>query len=86
MAHIEGQRAATQPGKTRTAGSTFKKTPGQSASKLIDEAGFRVDGADMSEMHANFIINDNGATAHDIETLGEAVRARVFAARGIKLD
>lgn len=89
IAHIEGQRAATQPVKTRTGGSTFKNPPGHSAWKLIDEAGlrgFRIGGAHMSDMHTNFIINDEGASARDIETLGEIVRQRVFEQCGIMLE
>lgn len=89
VAHIEEVRLATQPVKSRTGGSTFKNPPGHSSWKLVDQAGmrgFRVGGAHMSEMHANFLINDEGATAHDIERLGETVRARVFEASGIKLE
>lgn len=86
---IEDTRLATQPVKSRTGGSTFKNPPGHSAWKLIDQAGlrgFRIGGAHMSQMHANFLINDEGASAFDIETLGETVRRRVFAASGIRLD
>ncbi|MBX9617555.1 MAG: UDP-N-acetylmuramate dehydrogenase, partial [Hyphomicrobiales bacterium] len=89
ISEIEAVRAASQPVKTRTGGSTFKNPPGYSAWKLIDEAGlrgFRVGGAHMSQMHTNFVINDDGATAFDIESLGETVRARVFAQSGIKLE
>lgn len=89
VAHIEEVRLATQPVKSRTGGSTFKNPPGHSSWKLVDQAGmrgFRVGGAHMSEMHANFLINDEGATAYDIETLGETVRARVYEASGVKLD
>ncbi len=89
ISEIEAVRAASQPVKTRTGGSTFKNPPGHSAWKLIDEAGlrgFRVGGAHMSQMHTNFVINDDGATAFDIESLGETVRARVFAQSGIKLE
>ena len=89
IAGIEAVRASSQPVKTRTGGSTFKNPPGRSAWKLIDEAGlrgFRVGGAHMSQMHTNFIINDAGASAADIETLGETVRARVFEVSGITLE
>ena len=60
-----------------------------SAWKLVDEAGlrgFKVGGAQMSEMHCNFMINTGGATAHDLETLGETVRARVAENSGIELE
>jgi len=89
ISEIEAVRASTQPVKTRTGGSTFKNPPGYSAWKLIDEAGlrgFRSGGAHMSQLHTNFVINGEGATAFDIESLGETVRARVFAQSGIKLE
>ena len=73
-------REATQPIKSRTGGSTFKNPPGHKAWQLIDAAGCRgltVGDAQVSELHCNFLINLGGATAADIETLGETVRARV---------
>src|SRR5262249_51595593 len=66
--------------KSRTGGSTFKNPPGHKAWRLIDAAGCRglkVGGAQVSEMHCNFLINLGNATAADIETLGETVRQRV---------
>ena len=89
MDEVAQYREANQPIKERTGGSTFKNPPGHSAWKLIDGAGcrgLRVGGAKVSEMHCNFLINDQGAKAEDIETLGETVRARVKAACGIVLD
>jgi UDP-N-acetylmuramate dehydrogenase len=89
MDEVTERREATQPIKSRTGGSTFKNPPGQSAWKLIDEAGcrgLRVGGAKVSEMHCNFLINDAGATAEDIERLGETVRARVKARSAISLQ
>jgi UDP-N-acetylmuramate dehydrogenase len=89
IAHVQAAREATQPIRSRTGGSTFKNPPGTSSWKAIDAAGlrgFRVGGAHMSEMHANFLINDEGATAHDVETLGETVRRRVFERSGIRLE
>ncbi|ADP71339.1 UDP-N-acetylenolpyruvoylglucosamine reductase [Rhodomicrobium vannielii ATCC 17100] len=89
MQGVAEYREANQPIKSRTGGSTFKNPPGKSAWRLIDEAGcrgFRVGGAHMSEMHCNFLINDQNATATDIETLGETVRKRVFEKTGIMLD
>ena len=80
MEEVADYREKNQPIRERTGGSTFKNPPGHSAWKLIDEAGcrgLRVGGAKVSEMHCNFLINDAGATAEDIERLGETVRARV---------
>ena len=78
MDKITESREATQPIKSRTGGSTFKNPPGHKAWQLIDAAGCRgltVGAAQVSEMHCNFLINLGGATAADIETLGETVRA-----------
>ncbi|MFN3624916.1 MAG: UDP-N-acetylmuramate dehydrogenase [Hyphomicrobium sp.] len=89
MDEVAEYREKNQPIKERTGGSTFKNPPGQSAWKLIDEAGcrgLRVGGAKVSDMHCNFLINDAGATAEDIERLGETVRARVKASSGITLQ
>jgi UDP-N-acetylmuramate dehydrogenase len=88
MVDISDQRDATQP-KSRTGGSTFKNPPGQKAWQLIDAAGcrgFRVGGAQMSELHCNFIINTGDATARDIEMLGEEVRRRVLENSGVSLE
>jgi UDP-N-acetylmuramate dehydrogenase len=89
MDKITEAREATQPIKSRTGGSTFKNPPGHKAWQLIDAAGCRgliVGGAQVSELHCNFLINLGGATAADIETLGETVRARVKAHSGVTLD
>lgn len=89
MQEVVDYREAKQPIKSYTGGSTFKNPPGHSSWKLIDAAGcrgLRVGGAHVSEMHCNFLINDQGATAEDIERLGETVRARVKAASGIGLE
>ena len=89
MQDVADYREAVQPIKSRTGGSTFKNPPGNSSWKLIDAAGcrgLRVGGAHVSEMHCNFLINDGEASARDIETLGETVRARVMAATGIELE
>ena len=77
MDAIKKKREASQP-RNRTGGSTFKNPPGHSAWKLVDDAGCRgltIGGAQVSELHCNFLINLGGATAADIETLGETVRA-----------
>jgi len=87
---IRSAREATQPVRARTGGSTFKNPPGdKKAWQLIDEAGCRgltQGAAQVSEKHCNFLLNTGGATAADIEALGEAVRARVKAASGITLE
>jgi UDP-N-acetylmuramate dehydrogenase len=95
------KRDATQPTKDRSAGSTFRNPAGYSSTgraddvqdlkawKVIDEAGMRgarQGGAQMSEKHSNFLINVGGATALDLETLGEQVRKRVYENSGITLE
>ncbi|GMO98447.1 MULTISPECIES: UDP-N-acetylmuramate dehydrogenase [Bradyrhizobium] len=88
MAEVQTHRETAQPIREKTGGSTFKNPPGHSAWKLVDAAGcrgLRVGGAQVSEMHCNFLINTGDATAHDIETLGETVRERVKANSGIEL-
>lgn len=89
MAEVAEYRETHQPTRERTGGSTFKNPPGESAWKLVDAAGmrgFRVGGATVSEKHCNFLINDQDATAEDIESLGETVRARVKSNSGIHLQ
>ncbi|MGJ4882150.1 UDP-N-acetylmuramate dehydrogenase [Bradyrhizobium sp. HKCCYLRH1065] len=89
MAEVQAHRETAQPIREKTGGSTFKNPPGHSAWKLVDAAGCRglkVGGAQVSEMHCNFLINTGNATADDIETLGETVRERVKASSGIELQ
>jgi UDP-N-acetylmuramate dehydrogenase len=89
MDKITESREATQPIKSRTGGSTFKNPPGNKSWQLIDKAGMRgfaVGPAKVSELHCNFLINEGGATATQIEELGESVRARVKETSGIELD
>jgi UDP-N-acetylmuramate dehydrogenase len=89
MAEIRASREATQPVRARTGGSTFKNPPGDKAWRLVDAAGCRGlarGGAQVSELHANFLLNTGGATAADIEGLGEEVRARVAAHSGVELE
>jgi UDP-N-acetylmuramate dehydrogenase len=86
---ITESREATQPIKSRTGGSTFKNPPGRKAWQLIDAAGCRgltIGAAQVSELHCNFLINQGGASAADIETLGETVRARVRENSGVDLE
>jgi UDP-N-acetylmuramate dehydrogenase len=89
MNEVQVHRETAQPIREKTGGSTFKNPPGNSAWKLIDAAGCRGlkrGGAQVSEMHCNFLINTGDATARDIENLGETVRARVKQSCGIELQ
>lgn len=101
MAEQLARRDASQPTKERSAGSTFRNPAGFSSTgreddthelkawKLIDDAGMRgarLGGAQMSEKHSNFLINAGGATAADLEGLGEEVRKRVLQNSGISLE
>jgi UDP-N-acetylmuramate dehydrogenase len=89
MDRITEARETTQPVKTRTGGSTFKNPPGHKAWQLIDDAGcrgMRLGNAQVSELHCNFLLNLGGATAADIENLGEIVRKRVKERSGVELE
>ncbi|MGE0767729.1 MAG: UDP-N-acetylmuramate dehydrogenase [Hyphomicrobiaceae bacterium] len=89
MNEVAEYREKNQPIKERTGGSTFKNPPNGSSWKLIDAAGmrgFRVGGAKVSKLHCNFLINDDNATAEDVEKLGETVRSRVKASQGVSLE
>ncbi|MEQ8269173.1 MAG: UDP-N-acetylmuramate dehydrogenase [Parvibaculum sp.] len=89
MNEITASREATQPIRTRTGGSTFKNPDGHKSWQLIDAAGcrgLRKGGAQVSELHCNFLINTGEATAADIEDLGEEVRARVKETSGVTLE
>ncbi|WP_424984672.1 UDP-N-acetylmuramate dehydrogenase [Microbulbifer sp. S227A] len=95
------KRDETQPTKDRSAGSTFRNPAGFSSTgraddvhdlkawKVIDNAGMRGarrGGAQMSEKHSNFLINAEGASAADLEGLGEEVRKKVYDSSGITLE
>ncbi len=89
MDEITQNRGATQPVKSRTGGSTFKNPEGDKAWRLIDAAGCRglkIGGASVSELHCNFLINEDNASAADLENLGETVRGRVYDLSGIILE
>lgn len=101
MADQLAKRDATQPTRDRSAGSTFRNPAGFSSTgraddshdlkawKVIDDAGMRgarVGGAQMSEMHSNFMINTGDASAADLESLGEEVRKKVYDQSGITLE
>ena len=93
MNAITERREASQPIREKTSGSTFKNpdpetSGGRSAWQLVDAAGWRgkpIGGARFSEQHCNFLINDGTATASDLETLGETVRAEVKDKFGVEL-
>ena len=101
MAEQLAKRDASQPTKDRTAGSTFRNPAGYSSTgqaddthelkawKVIEDAGMRgarLGGAVMNEMHANFLTNAGGATAADLENLGELVRKKVYETSGLTLQ
>ncbi len=89
MERITSSREATQPIKSRTGGSTFTNPPEGKAWQLVDAAGCRgltIGKAQVSEMHTNFLINLGGATAAEIEGLGEEVRRRVLETSGVSLQ
>ena len=89
MDEVQHHRETVQPVREKTGGSTFKNPDGHSSWKLIDEAGlrgYRYGGAMMSELHCNFMINADNATAYDLEKLGEIVRAKVLENSGISLQ
>jgi UDP-N-acetylmuramate dehydrogenase len=89
MEAITARREASQPIREKTGGSTFKNPEGYSAWKLVDEAGWRgkpFGGAQFSNLHANFLINADNASAADLEGLGEAVRADVLSKLGVTLE
>ncbi len=88
MQIIDTERKASQPQNSATGGSTFANPEGHKAWQLIDAAGcrgLRVGAAQMSELHCNFMINLGGASASDLEELGNLVQARVQAHSGITL-
>lgn len=88
MDRVTAAREAAQPIREKTGGSTFKNPPGGKAWQLVDAAGcrgLRVGGAEVSQMHCNFLINTGDATASDIEGLGEEVRRRVREHAGVDL-
>jgi len=89
LKQIQDAREASQPIRSRTGGSTFANPPGFKAWELIEQAGCRglsLGGAQVSDMHCNFLINTGTATAADIEALGELVRERVLEETGITLE
>jgi UDP-N-acetylmuramate dehydrogenase len=89
MDRIAQAREEAQPLRSKTGGSTFKNPPNDKAWRLVDAAGCRgltMGGAQVSDKHANFLINTGNATSADIETLGEEVRRRVSESQGVTLE
>jgi len=99
ISEIKARRAETQPIKSQTGGSTFANPKPEELAvaklpedmkvwQLIDKVGgrgFKIGGAQMSELHCNFMINTGDATAQDLEDLGEEMRRRVYDDSGIIL-
>ena len=89
MLELAKKRKEKQPLEYPSAGSTFKRPEGYFAGKLISEAGLsgeRIGGACVSPKHNGFIVNDNGATAKDINDLIELVKKRVYDNSNVKLE
>lgn len=89
MEEYAQQRRSKQPLQYPSAGSTFKRPDGYYAGKLIMDAGLRglrVGGAQVSEKHCGFIINDSHALASDIYELIQEVRERVYERFGVRLE
>jgi len=88
MAAYKDRRLRTQPLQLACAGSVFRNPEGHHAAKLIEEAGLkglRVGGAEVSPLHANFIVNTGQATAQDVLTLIEQVQRLVLETYGVSL-
>lgn len=88
MATYKDRRLRTQPFASACAGSVFRNPPGDYAARLIELCGLkglRVGGAEVSEQHANFIVNTGGATAKDVLALMERIQHEVMQQHGVKL-
>ena len=89
VAEYRGKRGTSQPLSKRNAGCIFKNPPGQSAGRLIDQAGLkglRIGDAEVSPEHANFLVNHGHATAAEFAELMAAVQARVLEIHGLQLE
>lgn len=89
MDELTVQRRAKQPLEYPSAGSTFKRPEGHFAAALIDQCGLKglaVGGAQVSEKHAGFVVNRDGATCADVLELVRQVRERVLARTGVELE
>lgn len=86
---FQAERRRDQPEREPSAGCIFKNPPGESAGRLIDQAGLKgtsEGGAIVSPVHGNFIINQGGATASDVLRLIDRIRERILAESGIQLE
>lgn len=89
MRQYLAERSATQPTSAKSCGSVFRNPPGDHAARLIEAAGLKglaVGAARVSSKHANFIVNEGGATAAQVEELIERIRERVERDAGVRLD
>ncbi len=88
VAAHQAQRRATQPLADQNAGSVFRNPPGDHAGRMIDEAGLkghRIGSAQVSTLHANFIVVDRGGSAADVRAVGDHVRSVVAERHGVEL-
>jgi UDP-N-acetylmuramate dehydrogenase len=89
VAEHQAQRLATQPLADQNAGSVFRNPPGDHAGRLVDAAGlkgFRIGTAQVSSLHANFIVTDRDGRAADVRAVGDHVRQTVAARFGVELQ
>ncbi len=89
MDDFNGRRRDKQPLEYGSAGSTFKRPIGYFAGKLIEDAGlkgFQIGGAQVSEKHAGFVINRDGATASEVYAVCRAVQKKIWETNGIMLE
>ena len=83
------KRLKTQPTDKRNAGSVFKNPDGYASGKLIEDAhlkGYTIGGAQVSEKHANFIVNLGDATSKDIKDLIKVIKEKVYKEFKINLE
>ena len=83
------RRKSKQPLEFPSAGSVFKRPEGNFAGALIEQCGLkgaRVGGAEVSEKHAGFIVNNTGATSSDVTALIELIQKKVFEEKGVMLE
>ncbi len=89
MDDLMQRRISKQPLEYPSAGSTFKRYPGRYTAQMIDELGMKglqIGGAQVSEKHAGFIINKDGATAVDVLALIEKVQETIYESYGIRIE